>query len=164
MKVLDASWYMPGEQRNQLQEYQVAHIPGALFFDVDGISDRTTNLPHMLPSEEAFAAAVSALGIENKDGVVAYDGKGIFSAARVWWLVRLMVVLNFDLVFKFDGVAAEPRKGIKCGHVRGSKCIPFAQMLDSSQALLSVDQLKKKFEQEGKLVNFTFLLSVLMNS
>nr|KAJ0213760.1 hypothetical protein LSAT_V11C400194040 [Lactuca sativa] len=85
MKVLDASWSMPDEQRNPLQEYQVAHIPGALFFDVDGISDRTTNLPHMLPSEEAFVAAVSALGIENKDGVVVYDGKGIFSAARVWW-------------------------------------------------------------------------------
>nr|KAJ0220519.1 hypothetical protein LSAT_V11C200079890 [Lactuca sativa] len=109
MKVLDASWYMPDEQRNPLQEYQVAHIPGALFFDVDGISDRTTNvrhlsfnpfcvfflsktenmepliqLPHMLPSEEAFAAAVSALGIENKDGVVVYDGKGIFSAARCY--------------------------------------------------------------------------------
>nr|KAJ0209309.1 hypothetical protein LSAT_V11C400177340 [Lactuca sativa] len=82
MKVLDASWYMPDEQRNPLQEYQVAHIPGALFFDVDGISDRTSNLPHMLPSEEAFVAAVSALGIENKDGVVVYDGKGIFSAAR----------------------------------------------------------------------------------
>nr|KAJ0194201.1 hypothetical protein LSAT_V11C800419780 [Lactuca sativa] len=87
MKVLDASWYMPDEQRNPLQEYQVAHIPGALFFDVDGIFDRTINLPHMLPSEEAFVAAVSALGIENKDGVVVYDGKGIFSAVRVWWLV-----------------------------------------------------------------------------
>nr|KAJ0198390.1 hypothetical protein LSAT_V11C700384710 [Lactuca sativa] len=59
--VLDASWYMPDEQRNPLQEYQ---------------------LPHMFPSEEAFVAAVSALGIENKDGVVVYDGKGIFSAAR----------------------------------------------------------------------------------
>nr|KAJ0209505.1 hypothetical protein LSAT_V11C400187550 [Lactuca sativa] len=85
MKVLDASWYIPDEQRNPLQEYQVAYIHGALFFDVYGISDRTTYLPHMLPSEEAFAAAVSALGIENKDGVVVYDGKGIFSVARVWW-------------------------------------------------------------------------------
>ncbi|MQM04551.1 hypothetical protein Taro_037352 [Colocasia esculenta] len=85
LKVLDASWYMPDEQRNPLQEYQVAHIPGALFFDVDGISDKKTNLPHMLPSEGAFAAAVSALGIHNKDGIVVYDGKGIFSAARVWW-------------------------------------------------------------------------------
>ncbi|KVI11165.1 Rhodanese-like domain-containing protein, partial [Cynara cardunculus var. scolymus] len=58
-------------------DIKVAHIPGALFFDVDGISDRTTNLPHMLPSDEAFAAAVSALGIENKDGVVVYDDGGL---------------------------------------------------------------------------------------
>ncbi|PSS05562.1 Thiosulfate/3-mercaptopyruvate sulfurtransferase, partial [Actinidia chinensis var. chinensis] len=100
MKLLDASWYMPDEQRNPLQEYQVAHIPGALFFDVDGISDRTTNLPHMLPSEDAFAAAVSALGIENKDGVVVYDGKGIFSAARVWWMFR---VFGHDRVWVLDG-------------------------------------------------------------
>ncbi|KAJ9562648.1 hypothetical protein OSB04_007808 [Centaurea solstitialis] len=228
IKVLDASWYMPDEQRNPLQEYQVAHIPGALFFDVDGISDRTTNLPHMLPSEEAFAAAVSALGIENKDGVVVYDGKGIFSAARVWWMFRVFghdrvwvldgglprwrasgfdvessassdailkasaaseaiekvyhgqavgpvtfltkyqphLVWTLEQVKKnleeqthqhidarskarFDGVAAEPRKGIRSGHVPGSKCVPFPQMLDGSQTLLPADQLKKKFEEEG---------------
>ncbi|CAN8312310.1 unnamed protein product [Cochlearia groenlandica] len=100
IKVLDASWYMPHEQRNPIQEYQVAHIPGALFFDLDGISDRTTNLPHMLPSEEAFAAGCSALGIDNKDGVVVYDGKGIFSAARVWWMFR---VFGHDKVWVLDG-------------------------------------------------------------
>ncbi|EOA38031.1 hypothetical protein CARUB_v10009502mg, partial [Capsella rubella] len=100
IKVLDASWYMPHEQRNPIQEYQVAHIPGALFFDLDGISDRKTNLPHMLPSEEAFAAGCSALGIENKDGVVVYDGKGLFSAARVWWMFR---VFGHDKVWVLDG-------------------------------------------------------------
>ncbi|XP_024008910.1 thiosulfate/3-mercaptopyruvate sulfurtransferase 2 isoform X2 [Eutrema salsugineum] len=100
IKVLDASWYMPHEQRNPIQEYQAAHIPGALFFDLDGISDRTTNLPHMLPSEDAFAAGCSALGIANKDGVVVYDGKGIFSAARVWWMFR---VFGHDKVWVLDG-------------------------------------------------------------
>ncbi|KAK8941697.1 hypothetical protein KSP40_PGU014625 [Platanthera guangdongensis] len=100
VKVLDASWYMPDEKRNPFQEYQAAHIPGALFFDVDGISDRKSNLPHMLPSEEAFAAAVSALDIHNKDGVVVYDGKGIFSAARVWWMFR---VFGHDKVWVLDG-------------------------------------------------------------
>ncbi|KAI3505627.1 hypothetical protein L1887_27760 [Cichorium endivia] len=63
----------------------------------------------------------------------------------------------------FDGVAAEPRRGIRSSHVPRSKCIHFALMLDSPHTLLSEDHLKKKFEQEGKLVNFTFLLSVLMN-
>ncbi|KAJ6419656.1 hypothetical protein OIU84_029721, partial [Salix udensis] len=106
LKVLDASWYMPDEQRNPIQEYQVAHIAGALFFDVDGIADRSTNnnylyqLPHMLPSEKAFAAAVSALGIENKDGLVVYDGKGIFSAARVWWMFQ---VFGHEKIWVLDG-------------------------------------------------------------
>ena len=86
VKVVDASWYMPNEQRNPLQEFQDAHIPSAVFFDVDKISDQTSNLSHMLPSERAFAAAVSSLGIKNKDKVIIYDGKGIFSAARVWWM------------------------------------------------------------------------------
>ncbi|XP_010669991.2 thiosulfate/3-mercaptopyruvate sulfurtransferase 1, mitochondrial isoform X1 [Beta vulgaris subsp. vulgaris] len=228
IKVVDASWYMPDEQRNPIQEYQVAHIPGALFFDVDGIADRTTNLPHMLPSEEAFSAAVSALGIENKDGVIVYDGKGIFSAARVWWMFRVFghdriwvldgglprwrasgydvessassdailkasaaseaiekvyqgqqagpitfqtafqphLVWTLDQVrnnieqkthqlvdarskARFDGTAPEPRKGIRSGHVPGSKCVPFPKVLASSGTLLSGDELKEKFEQEG---------------
>ncbi|KAJ0100249.1 hypothetical protein Patl1_20838 [Pistacia atlantica] len=228
LKILDASWYMPDEQRNPIQEYQVAHIPGALFFDVDGIADRTSNLPHMLPSEEAFAAAASALGIQNKDGVVVYDGKGLFSAARVWWMFRVfgheriwvldgglprwrasgfdvessasgdailkasaaseaiekvyqgqaVGPITFETKFqphlvwtleqvkgnieekayqhvdarskaRFDGAAPEPRKGIRSGHVPGSKCIPFPQMLDAFQTLLPADELKKRFEQEG---------------
>lgn len=228
LKVLDASWYMPDEQRNPIQEYQVAHIPGALFFDVDGIADRTTNLPHMLPSEQAFAAAVSSLGIQNKEGVVVYDGKGIFSAARVWWMFRVfghervwvldgglprwralgydvessassdailkasaaseaiekvyqgqaVGPITFETKFqphlvwtldqvkrnveekshqhidarskaRFDGSVPEPRKGIRSGHVPGSKCVPFAQMLDSSQTLLPPDELKKRFDEEG---------------
>ncbi|KAG0476368.1 hypothetical protein HPP92_013209 [Vanilla planifolia] len=157
VKVLDASWYMPDEKRNPFQEYQVAHIPGALFFDVDGISDRKSNLPHMLPSEEAFAAAISALGIDNKDGVVVYDGKGIFSAARAWWMFRVfghdkVWVLDGGLpmaCFRFDGVAPEPRKGIRSGHVPGSKCIPFGQLLDGSQMLLPKEDLIKRFQHEG---------------
>ncbi|GKV29400.1 hypothetical protein SLEP1_g38332 [Rubroshorea leprosula] len=182
----------------------------------------------MLPSEEAFAAAVSALGIQNKDGVVVYDGKGIFSAARVWWMFRVfghdrvwvldgglprwrasgydvessasgdailkasaaseaiekvyqgqaVGPITFQTKFqphliwtldqirqniegkthqhidarskaRFDGTASEPRKGIRCGHVPGSKCIPFPKMLDASLALLPADELKKQFEQEG---------------
>ncbi|XWS10359.1 hypothetical protein CRYUN_Cryun39dG0070500 [Craigia yunnanensis] len=172
LKVLDSSWYMPDEQRNPIQEYQVAHIPGALFFDVDGITDRTTKLPHMLPSEEAFAAAVSALGIQNNDGLVVYDGKGIFSAARVWYASSDAILKasaasevtekvyqghtvrrnieekthqHIDARSKprFDGAAPEPRKGIKSGHVPGSKCTPFPQMLDASQTLLPANELKK---------------------
>ncbi|XP_071723277.1 thiosulfate/3-mercaptopyruvate sulfurtransferase 2-like [Rutidosis leptorrhynchoides] len=227
VKVLDASWYMPNEKRNPFKEYQVAHIPGSLFFDLDKIADQKTNLPHMLPSEEAFAAAASALGVENKDGVVVYDGKGLFSAARVWWMFRAfghdrVWVLDgglpkwratgFDIepasddsiskasaateavdkvyrgqavgpitfqtkfqphlvwtleqvrknidekshqhidarsMQRFEGSVEEPREGVRSGHVPGSKCIPFPQVLDSSQALLPADELKKIFDDEG---------------
>eukprot|EP00850_Spirogloea_muscicola_P010323 SM000060S19655 [mRNA] locus=s60:379437:381871:- [translate_table: standard] len=88
VKVLDASWYMPAEKRDPQAEYEAAHIPGALFFDVDGISDPNTDLPHMLPTAAAFAAAATALGLRADDDLVVYDGKGLFSAARAWWMFR----------------------------------------------------------------------------
>ncbi|WOL03380.1 thiosulfate/3-mercaptopyruvate sulfurtransferase 1, mitochondrial [Canna indica] len=228
IKVLDASWYMPLEHRNALEEYQVAHIPGAIFFDIDRISDPTSNLPHMLPSEEAFAAAISAIGIQNEDDVIVYDGKGLFSAARVWWMFRvfghnkvwvldgglpqwyrsgyevesttpqhanltltavseaienayrgqLVAPATFKTKFRpqlvwsldqikqnmkdqthqhidarskprFDGVAPEPRQGIKSGHIPGSKCVPFTEMLDGSQMFLTEDELRKRILQES---------------
>ncbi|TVU12062.1 hypothetical protein EJB05_45686 [Eragrostis curvula] len=218
VKVLDASWYMPEENRDPWQEYQMAHIRGALFFDIDGIVDRTTDLPHMLPSKEAFAAAVSALDIRNQDKVIIYDGKGFFSAPRVWWMFRVFghskvwvldgglpqwrasgfdlgSNINNDAILKskaannavetvynggmattitfqaefqpqlfwtlekvrrlllsekwfrmylldysndiellgsckrFDGVAPEPRKGVRSGHIPGSICVPFPEGL-----------------------------------
>lgn len=238
VKVLDASWYMPTENRNPREEYQATHIPGAIFFDIDGISDLTTNLPHMLPSEKAFAYAVSALGIENTDRLVVYDGKGIFSAPRVWWMFRIFgheriwvldgglpkwrasgfdveacessdailktgassdavekvykgneigpitfqtnfqphFLWTFEQVKKnieeqthqhvdarskarFDGITPEPWKGIASGHVPGSKCVPFPQMLESSQALLPAPELKKIFEEEGISLNSPIMAS-----
>ncbi|KAG0531856.1 hypothetical protein BDA96_04G058100 [Sorghum bicolor] len=228
VKVLDASWYMPVENRDPWEEYQVAHIPGALFFDLDGIVDPTTDLPHMLPSEEAFAAAISELDIKNQDKVIIYDGKGFFSAPRVWWMFRVFGhtkvwvldgglplwrasgfnvenVSSGDAVLKsnaankavervyngeqtntitfhtefqpnlfwslekvahnvtaktyqqidarakgrFDGVAPEPRKGVRSGHIPGSICVPFPEMFDGAPSLLSADELRQKFQQAG---------------
>nr|CAD1834588.1 unnamed protein product [Ananas comosus var. bracteatus] len=181
----------------------------------------------MLPSEAAFSAAVSALGVSDNDEVIVYDGKGMFSAARVWWMFRVfghekVRVLDgglpqwrasgFDVessdsgavlkataasqavemvyhgkepnpsIFKakiqphlvwrieevnenihaqthqhidarskgrFDGIAPEPRIGIRSGHIPGSKCIPFPEMLDNAQKLLPPNELRKRFEQEG---------------
>jgi thiosulfate/3-mercaptopyruvate sulfurtransferase len=90
VRVVDASWYMPDEKREPAREFLAAHIPGAVFFDIDGIADHATDLPHMMPSPDAFAAAVGALGISDTDPVVVYDGAGIFSAPRVWWALRRM--------------------------------------------------------------------------
>ena len=89
-KVLDASWYLPTEQRDPYQEYLTQHIPTAQFFDIDKIADQTTDLPHMVPSAEDFSTAVGQMGISNTDTIVIYDGTGLFSAARVWWLFRAM--------------------------------------------------------------------------
>jgi thiosulfate/3-mercaptopyruvate sulfurtransferase len=71
--------------RNNHAEYKAKRIPGTKFWDVDGVADTTTDLPHMLPSEAAFAAAADALGVRNEDTVVVYDGLGMFSAPRAWW-------------------------------------------------------------------------------
>jgi thiosulfate/3-mercaptopyruvate sulfurtransferase len=88
LRVLDASWYLePG--RDPRAEYQAAHIPGARFFDLDEISDTASELPHMAPPLEKFTSRVRGLGIGDGHRVVVYDGAGLFSAARVWWLFRL---------------------------------------------------------------------------
>lgn len=90
LSIIDASWYLPAQNRNGHAEYLERHIPGAVFFDIDAVSDKSTNLPHMLPTPEAFAATVGAMGISNTDRIVVYDGAGLFSAARVWWTFRVM--------------------------------------------------------------------------
>ena len=100
IRLLDASWYMPAQNRDAKAEFAAAHIPGAAFFDIDAIADTESSLPHMLPSTQAFAAAVGTLGIGNQDTVVIYDGAGIFSAPRAWWTFR---VFGHDRVAVLDG-------------------------------------------------------------
>lgn len=90
LRVLDASWYLPDMARDAKAEYRDAHIPGARFFDIDEISDTVSELPHMVPSVEKFISRMRAMGVGDGHQVVIYDGAGIFSAARVWWLFRLM--------------------------------------------------------------------------
>jgi thiosulfate/3-mercaptopyruvate sulfurtransferase len=100
VQVVDGSWHMPAENRSGRAEYDDVHIPRAVFFDIDEIADRTTDLPHMLPSPEAFAEAAGALGLRREACVVAYDTNGVRSAARVWWTLRVM---GFPHVRVLDG-------------------------------------------------------------
>lgn len=110
VKILDASWYLPAQNRDPRTEYRSAHIPGAIFFDQDAIADQTSGLPHTLPSPEAFAGAVGAMGISEDDTIVVYDGPGIFTAPRVWWMFRIMGAKNvFVLDGGMDGWKAEGR-------------------------------------------------------
>ncbi len=90
LRVLDASWYLPGTDRDPKAEYDAAHIPGAVFFDIDDISDHRSDLPHMAPPVEKFMSRLRAMGVGDGHQVVVYDGAGLLSAARVWWLFRLM--------------------------------------------------------------------------
>ncbi len=88
LRVADASWHMPASGRDPKAEYAARRIPGALFFDIDGLSDDKTSLPHMIPPHEKFALAMRRLGMGDGRHVVVYDTQGIFSAARAWWMFR----------------------------------------------------------------------------
>lgn len=90
LRVLDGSWYLPQEERDAKAEYDAAHIPNARFFDIDDISDHRSELPHMVPPVEKFMSRLRAMGVGDGHQVVVYDGAGLKSAARIWWLFRLM--------------------------------------------------------------------------
>ncbi|MEI9965708.1 MAG: rhodanese-like domain-containing protein [Caulobacteraceae bacterium] len=115
VKVVDASWHLPGDPRDPKADYLAARIPGAVFFDIDDICDRASPLPHMVPPLEQFEDQAGALGITTEDTVVVYDGVGLFSAPRVWWTFRLF---GHGKVFVLDGglpkwraEAGRPRAG-----------------------------------------------------
>jgi thiosulfate/3-mercaptopyruvate sulfurtransferase len=98
--VIDATWFMPGTPRDARAEHAERHIPGAVFFDIDDISDHANPLPHMLPDPAEFAVHARRLGVEPDSQVVVYDSQGLFSAPRVWWMFRVM---GHDQVAVLDG-------------------------------------------------------------
>ena len=207
LRVLDATWDLPGTQGDAKSEYEAAHIPGARFFDIDAIADTTSDLPHMVPPPKQFAAQMQALGIGAGHQVVVYDTRGLFSAARVWWLFRLMghsntVVLDGGLPLwqaggypisretvaleakpltpkiqpsmicnavqmakaaqdsgieiidarpaaRFQGKAAEPRKGLRAGHIPSAKNVPFSHVLNTDGTLKAPQELRAIFTDAG---------------
>lgn len=98
--VVDASFFMPAQQRDAKTEFAAAHIPGAAFFDIDAIADTASPLPHMLPAPDCFAEQVGRLGIGNDTHVIAYDSNDFMASARVWWTFR---VFGHDRVSVLDG-------------------------------------------------------------
>ncbi len=87
--LLDGSWYLPNAARDVKAEYREKHIPGAVFFDIDEVSDKTSTLPHMLPNARDFAKMAGALGVGDGMKIVVYDSAGLWTAARVWWTFRV---------------------------------------------------------------------------
>ena len=207
MVVVDASWYLPSANRNGHAEFLAGHIPGAVFFDHDRIVDPGSDLPHALPSPEIFAAAVGALGIAADRRIVVYDGAGIASAPRLWWMLRLfgaadVAVLDggypawiagerrietgesnrlgthfeakpqLDAVAKvedvqraldrgsatqvvdarpssrFKGLVAEPRAGLRSGHMPGAINVPMTDLVEDGH-LKSDPELKGIFAEAG---------------
>lgn len=100
LAVVDGTYFLPTHNRDAQAEYRSAHIPGAVFFDIEAISDHSTDLPHMLPGPAQFASEVGKLGIGDGDTVVTYDALGLVSAARVWWTFRLFGAKS---VYVLDG-------------------------------------------------------------
>lgn len=207
LRVLDASWYLPDAGRDAKAEYDAAHIPGARFFDIDEISDQRSALPHMAPPPEKFISRMRAMGVGDGHQVVVYDGSGLFSAARVWWLFRLMgktdiAVLDGGLpkwraegreiedmppvlrdrhitvsrqaglvkdvtqvahasklglaeiidarsAPRFRGEVAEPRAGLRSGHIPGSKNVPFGMVLNADGTMKDAAELRAVFAAAG---------------
>jgi thiosulfate/3-mercaptopyruvate sulfurtransferase len=110
IRIVDASWYLPAQNRDPKAEFIAGHIPGAVHFDIDAIADRSTSLPHMLPGETEFAAAAGALGLSADKTIVVYDGAGLFAAPRVWW--TLSVFGAKDVRILDGGLPAWKREGL----------------------------------------------------
>ena len=188
LRVIDASWHLPPTGRSGAAEFRRGHIPGAAFFDIDLIADTSSGLPHMLPDEAMFGAAMTALGLGDGMRFVVYDSHGLFAAARVWWTLRAFgaaevsildgglpqwlaegrpieagdaapqprrftpkldpaFVASLDDVRRtlatgaaqvvdarpaerFEGRAAEPRPGVRSGHMPGSLNLPFGEIVE----------------------------------
>ena len=205
--VLDGTSHLPTTGRSADEEFARGHIGGALRFDIDDVSDRTSALPHMLPAADDFAEKVGAMGISNATKVVVYDVYGLQSAARVWWMFRAfghenVAILNGGLPAwehagqalraqatsptptKFDaklrselvrsvdevlanidaageqvvdaraagrytGEEAEPRPGMRSGHIPKSLSLPFTTLLAPDKTVLRSANLKAAIDVSG---------------
>lgn len=205
LRIIDASWWLDG--RDARSDFARERLPGAVFFDLDAVSDRESPYPHMLPSPDAFAEAMGAMGVEETDDIVVYDAQGLFSAARVWWTLRTMgarrvrvldgglpkwkaegrplesgapaapgaarfetrfdadAVADFNQVgaaladglqvvdargaARFRGEAAEPRPGVRAGHMPGALNLPFSNLLSVDGTLKQGPALEEAFRAAG---------------
>lgn len=119
LRIVDASYKMPGVTPTAIDDYRQAHIPGAIFVEIDAISDPDTALPHMLPLPERFAERLGALGLGNGHRIVFYDANGFGGATRLWWALR---AFGHDNVAVLDG-------GLKKWRAEGRPVTPDIPMI-----------------------------------
>jgi thiosulfate/3-mercaptopyruvate sulfurtransferase len=151
LRIVDGSWYLPGQGRNAKAEFVAGHIPGAVFFDIDSIADRSSGLPHMLPDEMAFAEAACALGLSETDMIVVYDGAGLFSAPRVWWTLRTFGA--HDVRVLDGGLPAWKRAGyeVESGEAKPQPAIFRARR--SRDAVAELASVCQALESPGTVVD-----------
>lgn len=137
--VLDASWHLPTARRDAKAEFAAKHIPGARFFDLDAASDSETTLPHMLPSAEKFASVMKKLGAGDGKKIIAYDSVGLFSAARLWWMLK--VFGHSDSAVLDGGLPKWEREGhpLEDGAPRPAQERHFTPRLDTTQVKCRAD-------------------------
>ncbi|MDX8517805.1 3-mercaptopyruvate sulfurtransferase [Mesorhizobium dulcispinae] len=141
LTIIDASWYLPAQQRNAQAEYAAAHIPGARFLDQDAVSDPDSTLPHTLASPQYFAQYVGSMGVSADDTIVVYDGPGLFSAPRAWWMFRVMGVFQvYILGGGFDRWKAEGRP-VTAEPTRTAPCV-FYTDFDAGR-VVSLDEMRR---------------------
>lgn len=141
LSIVDASWYLPAQNRDAKAEYEAGHIPRAVFFDQDLVVDPASSLPHTLPPPGLFARFAGSMGISVDDTIVVYDGPGLFSAPRVWWMFRVMGATKVFVLeggferWKAEGrpVSAEPTRIAPClfdAAFDAGRVVSFAEMRD----------------------------------
>jgi thiosulfate/3-mercaptopyruvate sulfurtransferase len=139
--IVDGSYYLPTQNRDARAEYVAAHVPGAVFFDINAVADHSTELPHMLPGPDQFGAAAGDLGISEKDTIVVYDGSGLYSAPRVWWTFR---IFGAQKVYILDGgLPAWKTEGrpVEAGTVKRPKKTFNAEMDTGAVAMVTDVQM-----------------------
>lgn len=141
LTIIDASWYLPAQNRNARAEYDAAHIPGARFLDQDAVSDPESKLPHTLASPQYFAQYVGSMGVSADDTIVVYDGPGLFSAPRAWWMFRVMGVFQvYILSGGFDRWKAEGRP-VTAEQTRIAPCVFYADF--DADRVVSLDEMRQ---------------------
>jgi thiosulfate/3-mercaptopyruvate sulfurtransferase len=148
IRIVDGTWFMPGGPRDAPLMHTQARIPGAVFFDIDDVSDTDSPLPHMLPSPEKFSSRIHKLGIGDGNRIVIYDASGIFSAPRIWWMFRVMGVE--DVVVLDGGLPAWKIAGLPLED--GPPITPFARHFTArlhQELLIDADGMRARVSQGG---------------
>lgn len=149
--IFDASFYLPHENRDPLALFHQKHIPGALFFDIDDVSDHQSSIPHMAPDPVTFERMIGDFGVSNSSKIVAYDQRGLFSAARVWWLFRLF---GHDRVQVLDGGLPKwlaEHRPIESGHAPAKREAHFTARLNPA-FVRSIAQVKANLDIQSEIV------------